>query len=132
MQQVLLIRKFFFKRMTTLVALLSTGKGSWASVSAIMKSADWDQIILFCPSFAADKFNHEKKFEKIIFNPDDNVFSLRDYFKKELDNFKLGTEVALNLSSGNGKEHMALMSALLRSGVGIRFVVPTNNGFEEV
>jgi len=39
-------------------------------------------------------------------------------------------EVAVSLASGNGKEHMALISALLSIPVGIRLVVYTKNGIE--
>jgi len=39
-----------------------------------------------------------------------------------------GTEVALSIASGNGKEHMALISALLSIPVGVRFVALTRDG----
>jgi hypothetical protein len=39
-------------------------------------------------------------------------------------------EVALSLASGNGKEHMAMISALLSIPVGIRLVVYTKEGVE--
>ena len=41
-------------------------------------------------------------------------------------------EVALNLVSGTGKEHMAIMSALVKMGLGLRFVVVTEKGIEEI
>ena len=37
-----------------------------------------------------------------------------------------------NFVSGMGKEHMALISALLKLGVGIRLMALTKNGIEEV
>ena len=39
-----------------------------------------------------------------------------------------GTEVALSIASGDGKEHMALISALLNLPVGIRFAALTKDG----
>ena len=39
-----------------------------------------------------------------------------------------GTEVALSIASGEGKEHMALISALINSPVGIRFAALTKDG----
>ena len=39
-----------------------------------------------------------------------------------------GMEVALSIASGNGKEHMALQSALLGIPVGIRFTALTKTG----
>ncbi len=41
-----------------------------------------------------------------------------------------GLEVNLSIASGNGKEHMALISALLSTPLGIRLVVFTKNGIE--
>ena len=41
-------------------------------------------------------------------------------------------EVAISLASGNGKEHMALISALLSIPVGIRLVVYTKEGIKYI
>ena len=41
-------------------------------------------------------------------------------------------EVALSIASGNGKEHMALISALLSIPVGIRLVVYTKEGVQVI
>ena len=41
-------------------------------------------------------------------------------------------ETAVNLISGDGKEHMALLSALLKLGVGIRLIALTKEGVKEV
>ena len=42
------------------------------------------------------------------------------------------TEVDVNFVSGTGREHMALIGALLKSGTGIRLKVLTKEGIEEV
>ena len=39
-----------------------------------------------------------------------------------------GTEVALSIASGDGREHMALISALLSLPVGVRFTALTKDG----
>jgi len=39
-----------------------------------------------------------------------------------------GTEVALSIASGDGKEHMALISAPINLPVGIRFAALTKEG----
>ena len=41
-------------------------------------------------------------------------------------------ETAVNIISGEGKEHIALLSALLKIGVGIRLVALTKEGIKEV
>jgi len=43
-----------------LVALLSTGKGTWAQISGLMNHGDWDKVILIGGDFAK-QFTHEKK-----------------------------------------------------------------------
>jgi len=45
---------------------------------------------------------------------------------------KISGDVAVNLISGSGKEHMALLGALTKCGVGIRFVTSTEQGIKEL
>ena len=110
-----------------LVALLSTGKGTWAQISGLMKYGEWDNIILLGGDFAKD-FKHEKKFEFIKVDLDKKLKNLRDEFSAKLKRKFKGTEVALSIASGDGKEHMALISALINLPVGIRFAALTKEG----
>ena len=52
--------------------------------------------------------------------------------KEKLTGKIKGIEVAVNFVSGEGKEHMALMSALLKLGIGVRFVALKPDGIEEI
>ena len=110
-----------------LIALLSTGKGSWGQVSGLIKPGEWDKIILLGSDFAKD-FKVEKKSEFIKVDLDKKLKDLRDEFLQKLKGKLDGTEVALSIASGNGKEHMALISALLNLPVGIRFTALTMDG----
>jgi len=110
-----------------LVALLSTGQGTWAQVSGLMKYGDWEKIILIGGDFAK-KFSHEKKFEFVQVDLNQKLKELRDDILQKLKGKIDGTEVALSLASGDGKEHMALISALINSPVGIRFAALTKEG----
>ena len=110
-----------------LIALLSEGKGTWAQVSGLMTYGEWDKIILIGDDFAKD-FKHKKEFEFIKVNLNKKIKNLRDEFSKKLKGKINGTEVALSIASGNGKEHMALISALLNLPVGIRFAALTKEG----
>ena len=110
-----------------LVALLSSGKGSWSQVSGLMKHGEWDKVILLGDDFAKD-FKHEKDFEFIKVNLDQRLKDLKEDFSKKLSGKFEGTEVALTIASGNGKEHMALISALINLPVGIRFAALTKEG----
>lgn len=110
-----------------LVALLSTGKGSWGQVSGLMKHGEWDNIIVLGDEFGTG-FTHDKKFEFIKIDLNNKIRELKDEFSKKLKGKIKGTEVALSIASGDGKEHMALISALLGLPVGIRFAALTKDG----
>ncbi len=110
-----------------LVALLSSGKGTWGQVSGLMKYGEWDKIIILGDEFGAG-FTHEKPFEFIKINLGAKIKDLREDFMKKLKNKIDGTEVALSIASGEGKEHMALISALINLPVGIRFAALTKEG----
>jgi len=110
-----------------LIALLSTGKGTWAQVSGLLNQGEWDKTILLGSDFAK-KFTHSKKFEFIEVNLNQRLKDLKDEFLQKLKGKIQGTEVALSIASGDGKEHMALISALLSIPVGVRFVALTKEG----
>jgi len=109
-----------------LVALLSSGKGSWGQVSGLIKQGEWDNIILLGDNFAS-KFTSDKKHEFIEIK-DDNLTNMKKDILNRLKGKIKGTEVALSIASGNGKEHMALISALLSIPAGIRFTALTKEG----
>jgi hypothetical protein len=110
-----------------LVCLLSSGKGTWAQVSGLMNHGEWDKVILVGGDFAKT-FTHEKEFEFIHVDLDKKLKDLRDQLSEKLKGKIKGTEVALSIASGDGKEHMALISALINSPVGIRFAALTKEG----
>ena len=110
-----------------LVALLSTGKGTWGQVSGLIKYGEWDKIIILGDEFGTG-FTHEKSFEFIKIDLKAKIKDLQEEFLKKLKNKINGTEVALSIASGDGKEHMALISALINLPVGIRFAALTKKG----
>jgi len=110
-----------------LIALLSTGKGTWAQVSGLMTHGEWEKIILIGSEFAKD-FKHNKIFEFIKVDLDKKLKDLKEDLTQKLKGKIDGTEVALSIASGDGKEHMALISALINLPVGIRFAALTKDG----
>jgi len=110
-----------------LVALLSSGKGTWAQVSGLMKYGDWEKVILVGGEFAKE-FKSEKEFEFVQVDLDKKIKDLKEEFSVKLKGKFSGSEVALCIASGDGKEHMALISALINSPIGIRFAVLTKEG----
>jgi len=116
----------FFSTME-LIALLSTGKGTWGQVAGLVKRHEWDKIILIGDDFAK-QFTLEKEFEFIKVNLSNRLIELKEEISKKLQGKINGTEVALSIASGDGKQHMALISALINLPVGIRFAALTKDG----
>lgn len=111
-----------------LIALLSSGKGTWGQVSGLMKKGEWEKIIILGPSYAKDFTSKETPFDFIEFDQNKNLIQLKKEFMSKLKGKLDGIEVALSIASGNGKEHMALQSALLSLPVGVRFTALTKEG----
>jgi len=111
-----------------LVALLSTGKGTWGQVSGLIKKGEWEKVIVVGPSFAKEFTVAGESFDFIEFDSDKGLIALKKELEKKLKGRFDGLEVALSIASGNGKEHMALQSALLGLPVGVRFTALTKDG----
>ena len=109
-----------------LVALLSSGKGTWGQVAGVINRGEWDNIILVGDNFAR-KFTSEKDFE-FIETSSSRILDLKEEILKKLQGKIKGTEVALTIVSGTAREHMSLISALLNLPVGIRFTALTKDG----
>ena len=116
--------------MTDLIAALSTGKGTWTQVVSLIRSEDWETVYLITNAFGKEKFTCDSPVKMIILDENLSIDKMKDQIIGELKD-KLKMEVAVNIVSGTGKEHMALLSALISLGVGIRFVVE-NNGLKEL
>ena len=110
-----------------LIALLSSGKGTWGQIAGLMKHGEWEKIILVGNSFSK-QFTLEKEFKFIEVDLNKKLKDLRDEFLSKLKGKFEGMEVALSLASGDGKEHMALVSALINLPVGVRFAALTKEG----
>src|SRR3989338_7102927 len=119
-------------KMATLIASLSTGKGTWAEVSKLIGMEQWSKIILIGNSFAKDNFQKPQNAEFIEIDPLRPLSSIKKTILDRLKEKVTDLEIMLNLTSGSGKEHMAILSALLSLGLGIRFVSPGIEGLEEL
>ena len=108
--------------MAKLIALLSSGKGTWGPVNSLIKVGNWDKVYLLCNEFAYSNFDVDpQKVLKLKFDEKNLIESmnkLATFFKKDINDI----DVALNLNSGTGMEHMAVVSAVLKAGLGVRFV----------
>ncbi|MBI4153225.1 hypothetical protein HY497_01765 [Candidatus Woesearchaeota archaeon] len=116
--------------MTEIIAVLGSGKGTWAEVAALIKSKPWERVFLVTDDFGKEKFTADAEF--IVIDARRSILELRDEIHQKLSGKIKGLEIALNMSSGSGKEHMALVGALMRLGVGFRIVTAGEAGFKEI
>lgn len=109
--------------------MLSSGKGTWAQVAGLIKKGEWEKIILIGDDYS-EKFTSDSptSHEFIKIDSNSSIIEMKDELMKKLKGKISGIEVALSIASGSGKEHMALISALLSMPVGIRFSVLTKDG----
>lgn len=117
--------------MTILVANLSSGKGTWGHVGRLMKEQEWERVVLVTNPFGHENFKSEKSFETIVIDERKPIKDLTEDIKKGLKD-KMKGEIALSMISGTGKEHMALLSAVMQSGTGFRMIALTKNGVSEI
>lgn len=120
--------------MSELIVCLSTGKGTWGHVSRLIQDGEWEKIFLVTNDFGRENFTSDKPAEFLVVDPNKELAELRDDMYNQLrDKVKNGeVDIGLNLISGTGKEHMALMSAVLKLGIGIRLIALTKDGVQEV
>jgi hypothetical protein len=72
------------------------------------------------------------KVKLVIVNDEAKTTVMRDEIIAQLKGKLKGFEAAVNIDSGTGKEHTAMITALMRLGMGFRFVVFEDNKIEEV
>jgi len=118
--------------MATLIACLSTGKGTWGHVNRLIEDGKYEKIFLITNDYGKENFNKSDKTELISLNLSQGLNELRDDILKNLKGKIKDPEVDVNFISGTGREHMALIGALLKLGVGIRLKALTKEGIEEI
>ena len=121
--------------MTDLIACLGAGKGTWNEVAQLIASESWAHIFLVTNDFGKENFVQKfptVKAEFVMVSDFDQPQQLAERIKKALDGKISNIEVAVNIASGSGNVHMALITALQRLGLGIRFVTPSESGAKEL
>jgi hypothetical protein len=112
-----------------LVAFLGSDKETWGQVTGLINKGEWEKIILV-KSKDAESYASPKQAESVVIDTTMPLVDLKADLLKKLKSKFSGFDVNLSIASGTGKEHMALISALLSVPVGIRLVVFTKNGLE--
>ncbi len=115
-----------------LVACVGADRENWGQITALMNRMECERIILI----AGKDVNDFPTNEKCVVLEVESAAPLLEMKRSLVDRLRplliKEFEVALSLASGTGKEHMALVSALLSIPVGIRLVVYTKQGVEMI
>jgi hypothetical protein len=112
-----------------LIAFLGSDKETWGQVTGLINRGEWDKIILI-KSKESENYSHPKNPEIITIDSTKPLTEIKQDLLIKLKSKFSGFDANLSIASGNGKEHMALISALLSIPVGIRLVVFTKKGIE--
>ena len=108
--------------MASLVACVGIGKGTWTEVIQLIENEEWDNVFVVTNEFGAEKFRTKKPFKTVLVPANSSIAEMEKRIREQLrEHIGLG-DVGVNIVSGTGKEHMALISALLKLGAGIRLV----------
>lgn len=111
-----------------LVASLGNDKENWGQISALMNRLESTKIVLVKDKKTED-FPEDDRVKIISIDNSQPLVSLVEELKEKLKAEVSGDfEVAVSLASGTGKEHMALIAALLGVPVGVKLVVFTKEG----
>jgi hypothetical protein len=118
--------------MTSLVAVLGAGKGTWGNLGAIINAEPWDKVFLVTNAFGKENFSKRVKTEKsvefIVLDFEKDISALAGSISKSLGGKISDFEVALSIISGEGKEHTALISAVIKAGLSFRLVALDKDG----
>lgn len=115
--------------MPTLITCLSTGKGTWTEVIKLIQVQPWTKVYLITNQFGIDNFSLRS--ENIKFVVLDSQLELKEMVKQLKKQLQINDfEIALNLISGSGQEHMAVLETILELGLNFRLVTVKNNQLE--
>lgn len=112
------------------IAFIGNEKENLGQITALLNRIECEKIFLIKDKKTENNFSN-KKVKFIDVDTSNDLISLRKEMREKLKKELSGDfEVFLSIASGNGKEHMALISALLNVPVGIKLVAFTKNGIE--
>lgn len=112
------------------VAYVGEDKENWGQITALLNRIEAETCVLVM-SKNVTTFPANDQCRIIAIDPSKPLVALKEELMDKLRPILKGEfEVSLSLASGNGKEHMALISALLNIPVGIKLAVYTKEGVQ--
>lgn len=115
------------------VAFVGEDKENWGQVTALINRLDDCEKVVLVMNKKVSGFPTNKKCDSVEVDCTNSLIELKqEIMDKVREKLSGEFEVALSLASGKGKEHMALIGALINIPVGIRLVVFTKEGVKFV
>ena len=114
-----------------LVVFMGDDKENWGQVNGLINRGEWEKIIIV-KSKSSDDYESPKEADIVLVDTSKPLLELKEDIINKLRKKFEGFDAHVSIASGTGKEHMALISALLSIPVGIRLVVFTKNGVEVI
>jgi hypothetical protein len=99
-------------------------------VHRLINEGEWDRIFVVTTPELRRKHKFQKEVLYIVVDPKKPIDEYVEDIKSNIKGFFL--EVGINIVNGTGKDHMALLSAVMKAGLGFRLVAVTKNGVEEI
>lgn len=112
-----------------LIAFAGKDKENWGQLTALINKMDDCDKVIIVKDVNTKGFPAGGKCEMVDVDTSRSLIELKEeILQKTREKISCEFEVALSLASGSGKEHMALLSALLCIPVGVRLVVYAKEG----
>tara|TARA_Y100000310_G_scaffold73553_1_gene69647 strand:+ start:2001 stop:2357 length:357 start_codon:yes stop_codon:yes gene_type:complete len=118
--------------MTELIFTFSSDQKKWPHLIHLIQGKNWNKIFAVTEPALVNKLQSSKNIEYIVVDYSLPVSQIIPALTSQLKSKLGGFEIALNLVSGSGKEHMVILSSLLKLGAGIRLTAYTKKGVVEI
>lgn len=118
-----------------LIACLFPPQSAWSHIEKLIERGEWKNIVLVADRESARRFQEKKLGKKphiIIIDEERPAVDIIRELTASLKGNTTDFEVGLNMVSGSGKEHMCVLAAVLKLGVGIRLVALTKEGVKDL
>jgi len=106
-----------------------TNEVAQSHVKALIEKNDWDGVFVVTTEDVVGSLEYEGEVGFLLIDSKKATETIMDDIYTKLKGNLSGFQVAVNLFSGTGKEHMAILGAILKLGMGVRLV---KQGKEEV
>src|SRR3989338_8940755 len=115
-----------------LIACVFEPEDTWSHVKKLIERGEWKSVVIITDKTAEKKFTVQKAAKKVIIDSEQPAVDIIKHLTASLKPHLFDFEAGLNMVSGTGKEHMCVLAALLKLGVGVRLVALTKEGVKEL